>query len=115
MIHEAGILVVRPQGPLAKDDFAALSADADAYIQANGGLSGLMICAEEFPGWDSLEGFVSHFRFVRNYHSKIRKVAIVSDSNVLELLPRIAKHFVSAELKHFDGEDEAEALDWIAS
>jgi hypothetical protein len=36
-----------------------------------------------------------------------------SDSNVLALLPKIASHFVSAEVRHFKGDDEVEALAWI--
>ena len=115
MLTDKGVLIVRPEGPLSKNDFSALAADADAYITAHGGLNGLIICAEAFPGWDGLDGFVSHFKFVRNYHSKIRKVAIVSDSNVMELLPRIAKHFVNAELRNFKGGREVEALAWIAT
>ncbi len=83
LLTETGILIVRPKGPLAASDFAALSVDADAYIEAHGALNGLMICAEEFPGWENLDGAVSHFKFVRDHHSKISKVAFVSDSDVL--------------------------------
>ncbi len=54
LLTETGILIVRPKGPLAARDFAALSVDADAYIEAHGALNGLMICAEEFPGWENL-------------------------------------------------------------
>ena len=49
LLTETGILIVRPKGPLAASDFAALSVDADAYIEAHRALNGLMICAEEFP------------------------------------------------------------------
>ena len=113
MLTEKGILIARPKGQLTEEDFSALSANADAYIEAHGVLNGLVICAEAFPGWESLDGFVSHFKFIRDHHSKISKVAFVSDSNVLALLPKIANHFVSAEVKHFKGDDEVEALAWI--
>ena len=115
LLTETGILIIRPKGPLAAGDFAALSGDADAYIDAHGALSGLMICAEEFPGWKNLDGAISHFKFVRDHHSKISKVAFVSDSEVLTLLPKLASHFISAEVKHFNGDEEAEALAWIAN
>jgi hypothetical protein len=62
---DQGVLVVRPKGPLSEDDFAALSAEADAYIENHGALNGLMIVAEKFPGWENLEGFISHFKFIR--------------------------------------------------
>jgi hypothetical protein len=46
------ILVVTPQGPLATSDFAALRAEVDPFIEHAGGLLGLLIEAEAFPGWD---------------------------------------------------------------
>jgi hypothetical protein len=115
LVTETGVLIVRPKGPLEAQDFAALTVDADAYIDAHGALSGLMICAEGFPGWQNLDGAISHFKFVRDHHSKISKVAFVSDSDVLALLPKLASHFISAEVKHFKGDEEGEALAWIAN
>jgi len=110
---EKGVLIVRPKGPLAAGDFAALAKDVDAYIEARGALNGLMICAEKFPGWEGLEAAVSHFRFVRDHHKKISRVALISDSDVLALLPRVASHFVAAEVKHFKQDEEKKAMAWI--
>lgn len=110
---DEGVLIARPKGPLSKEDFAELSADADRYIGKNGALNGLIICAERFPGWENLDGLISHFRFVRDHHRKIRKVAFVSDSDVLSLLPQLANHFISAEVRHFKGDREETALKWI--
>ncbi len=76
-------------------------------------LNGLRICAEAFPGWENLGDFVSHFKFIRDHHRKISKVALVSDSTVLALFPTIAVHFVAAEVKHFNGDNEVDALAWI--
>ena len=41
-------------------------------------------------------------------------MAIVSDSDILAILPAIARHFVAAEVKHFKARDEDAALRWIA-
>ena len=73
-----------------------------------------MICAQTFPGWQNLEAAIAHFKFVRDHHRKISKVAFVSDSEVLALLPKLADHFVSAEVRHFKPDEEAKALAWIA-
>ena len=113
MLSEAGVLIARPNEPLSVEDFSALAADADAYIEARGGLKGLVICAKEFPGWENLGAAISHFKFVRDHHRMIKKVAVVSDSDVLALLPRLASHFVSAEVKYFGGHEEEKALAWI--
>jgi hypothetical protein len=114
MVPDKGVLIVRPKGPLSEEDFAALSADADAYIETHGALNGLMICAKSFPGWENLDGLIAHFKFVRDHHKKISKVAVVSDSDVLTLLRGLASHFVSAEIQQFKGDQEEQALAWIA-
>ncbi len=114
LLAKEGGLIVRPEGPLTAEDFAALAQQADAHIEAHGGLKGLMICAVKFPGWENLDGAISHFRFVRDHHRKIARVAFVSDADMLALLPKLASHFVSAEVKHFRGDAEADALAWIA-
>lgn len=112
---DKGVLVVRPEGPLSAQDFSALTTDTDAYITAHGALKGLMICAKAFPAWDNIDAAISHFKFVRDHHRLIAKVAVVTDSEVLSLLPVFASHFVKANVKHFKGNEEAKALAWIAA
>jgi SpoIIAA-like len=110
-----GILVVRPEDPLTAADFETLTTQVDDYIHRNGTLKGLMIVAKAFPGWEDVAGFVSHFRFVKDHHRIIKKVAIVSDSELLTVLPKVAAHFVSAEIEHFSGREERAARTWLSS
>jgi uncharacterized membrane protein YidH (DUF202 family) len=56
---------------------------------------------------------VTLVKFVRDQHRKIRWVAAVTDSIFLTIVPNIAKHFVSAEIKHFDYDDMGTAKEWI--
>lgn len=112
---EKGILVLKPLGPLEAKDFVDITRDADAYIEKHGSLTGLMIVAEKFPGWEDVQGFVAHIKFVRDHHKKIKKVAFVSDSKFFEFVPRLAEHFVSAEVKHFDSVDKQSALEWLGA
>lgn len=44
---------------------------------------------------------------------KIRKVAAVTDSKFLTVAPKIASHFVSAEVKHFDSNEKDKAMKWL--
>lgn len=53
LLRDRGVLVLSPNGPLEKADFERLAQAIDPFIAANGKLTGLMICAEAFPGWDS--------------------------------------------------------------
>jgi hypothetical protein len=110
---EEGILIVRPEGPLSSDDFTHIAADVDAHLEAHGALNGLMIHARRFPGWEDLWAVMSHLKFVREHHRKIRRVAVVSDAAMLQVAPKIATHFVSAEIKQFPFEAEDAALAWL--
>ena len=115
LLREQGILIVTPEGPLEKTDFEAIALKVDAYIEENGQLNGLLIYAESFPGWHDFSALVSHLTFVANHHQNIKKVAAVTDSGFLSIMPRIANHFVAADVKHFDYGDKESALDWLNS
>ncbi len=110
---DQGILIVRPVGPLSADDFEFIATDVDAHIEAPGKLNGLMIHARRFPGWEDLWAVMSHLKFVREHHRKIRRVAVVSDSAILQFAPKIATHFVSAEIRQFPFGAKDEALAWL--
>ena len=111
--RDEGILLVRPQGPIQAGDFEAVARVVDPYIEHAGNLRGVMIEASSFPGWDSFAALVSHLRFVRDHHRRIAKIAAVSDSVVLSIAPHIARHFVSAEFRHFDSSEREAALAWL--
>jgi SpoIIAA-like len=113
LLRDKGILIVTPEGPLKKADFEALTPIVDAFIAENGKLNGLMIYVESFPGWSNFAALVSHLTFVKDHHRHIAKVAAVTDSGFLSILPRIADHFVHAEVKHFDYDDKQQALSWL--
>jgi tRNA U38,U39,U40 pseudouridine synthase TruA len=112
--HE-GFVTLTPRGKLAAEDFAKLAAQVDPWISAHGSLRGLLIVAEGFPGWSDFAAFVSHIRFVRDHHRLIRRVAAVSDSGFLEVMPAFAKHFVHAEIRHFRSDQQDEAIAWLRS
>jgi hypothetical protein len=108
-----GILILRPGAPLEARDFAALAKGVDPYIEQNGKLHGIMVDAAAFPGWKDFDALLAHFKFVRNHHQKIEKIAVVSDSSFLSFAPRVASHFVKAEVKHFTEAQKDEALRWL--
>jgi tRNA U38,U39,U40 pseudouridine synthase TruA len=107
------ILIVKPIGPLESTDFEKLVQEVDPYIKEKGKLNGLMIYAKSFPGWDSFAAFLSHMKFVKNHHQKIKKIAAVTGSGFLSIMPQVANHFVRAEIRHFDYDDKDAALNWL--
>lgn len=107
------ILVVRPTSTLQQEDFEKLAKDIDPFIEDRGDLAGLIIEAAAFPGWDSLGAMVKHFRFVRDHHRHVKKLAIVTDSALGDIAEHLASHFISAEIKHFSAGELELARQWI--
>ena len=113
LLRDAGVLIVAPKEALTTEDFRAISRTVDPHITENGKLTGLLIEARSFPGWDSFGALVEHMSFVRAHHRKIERVAVVTDSTILKIAPRIAEHFAHPEFKVFRSGEKANALAWL--
>jgi SpoIIAA-like len=113
LLRDRGILIVTPQGPLEKADFDLIAREVDPFIAAKGKLSGLMIYAKSFPGWKNFEALLSHLKFVGEHQRHIGRIAAVTDSEFLTIMPSILSHFVSAEVKHFGLDEKDRALAWL--
>ena len=113
LLRDAGVLIIAPKKALTREDFRAISSTVDPYISENGKLTGLLLEAPSFPGWDSLAAVIEHMRFVRDHHRKIERVAVVTDSTILTWAPKIAEHFAHPEFKVFKSGDRAAALAWL--
>ena len=107
------ILILKPVGPLESTDFEKLAQEVDPYIRDKGKLKGLLIYTKSFPGWDDFAAFISHMKFVKNHHQKIKKIAAVTDSGFLSIMPQVANHFIQAEVRHFEYNDKNAALNWL--
>jgi hypothetical protein len=107
------IVILKPEGPLSKDDFRQVTADVDRFLEQYQTLKGLLIHAKEFPGWENLAGFISHVRFIRDHHRQIARVALASDSTLAAIAPKLVEHFVNAEIKGFDYVEKEHALEWL--
>ena len=105
--RDEGILVVKPDGPLAAADFKTLASHVDAYLEQNGILNGVLVIAKKFPGWKDFGALIAHLKFVKHHHQKIEKVAVVADGGFAKVMPHVASHFVHAQVKHFEDEDAA--------
>jgi len=115
LLRDDGILILTPQKPLEAADFNEIAAEVDVYIEEHGGLRGLMLYAESFPGWENFAGMIAHLRFIKDHHRKIRRVAAVTDSRFMTIMPRIMDHFINAEVRHFPHDQRQAALDWLRS
>lgn len=113
LLRDRGILIVSPDGPLEEADFERLAKEVDPFIASKGNLTGVMIYTKSFRGWESFGALVSHLKFVADHHQKIERIAAVTDSGFLKIMPRIADHFVHAKVRHFNFEEKDQALAWL--
>ena len=86
--------------------------DLLAQLLDDGYLLGIVSHAREVPGWENLVGFFRHMRFIRNRQQKVTRVALATESTLAGLAPRIAEHFVKAELKAFPYDALESAIAW---
>ena len=110
---EDSILFIRLKSSLSENDFMRLARTVDPHIAAGGALGGIIIEAPKFPVWEILGAMTAHFRFVRDHHKQVRKVALVTDSVLGTVAETLASHFVSAEIKTFKSEDLEAAKQWV--
>jgi tRNA U38,U39,U40 pseudouridine synthase TruA len=113
ILHPEGILVLTPDAPLSKEDFNGLANTVDLYLATHTKLNGVMIYAKDFPGWKDFGAFTAHMHFVREHHQRVKRVAVVTDSKLADLVQALGKHFILAEVKHFSFSDEAQAMVWL--
>ncbi len=111
-----GVAILKPTelARLTQDDFKAITDRIDGYLQDHDALRGLVIVADHFPGWDSVQAFTSHIKLIRDHHKRINRVAIVSDSPLLSAAPHFMDHFVTAKVRHFGLAELAKAKTWAA-
>lgn len=107
-------LLIEPAGALTRDDFVELGRRFEARAAAEGGRINLVVHAPAFPGWSDFAGLLAHLDFIRTHASRVEKIALVSDSRILDVAPAIVRHFVGAEIRHFPAAGLQEALAWVA-
>lgn len=115
ILTDEAIAIIKPAGPLSKNDFTELSKKVDQYLESHDSLKGLLIHTKQFPGWEDLEGLIGHIKFVRGHHQLIKKVALVTDSRMAAVAPKLVNHFVSANVKSYEYDRIDDALTWLRS
>ena len=115
LLKDKGVLVIEPKAALSAEDFQQIGQAVDPYIASEGKLSGLLIKAPSFPGWDSFGALVEHLKFLRDHQQKIDRVAAVTDSPILAFAPTIARPFVHPEIRVFGSGEGDRALSWVAT
>ena len=110
---EHAILEVRPKSALDKEDFAELATTVDPQIEAKWRPRRPHPQCAVIPGVGQFRAMVTHFRFVRDHHKHVKKIAVVTDSHLGDVAEHLTSHFVSAKIRHFPAEQLEQARQWI--
>jgi len=111
--EDVGIVILEPDGELSESDFEGAAKIIDPYLENLGDLKGIIIHVKSFLGWDSFSSLIAHFKFVREHHRKVSRVAFSTDSPIGKFAEKIASHFVNAEIKNFAFSELKASRKWI--
>ena len=112
---DGDVLVLRPDGPITREDVAALTRTADEYLASHAKISGVMVQTQRFPGFASVGAFADYARFIADHHARVRRVALVTDSALAPVAEFMANHVVGVKMRHFPFAESAAALGWLRS
>ena len=77
---DGDVLVVRPDGPITREDVAALTRTAEEYLASHAKISGVMVRTQRFPGFASVGAFADYTRFIADHHARVRRATLVTNS-----------------------------------
>jgi len=110
---DGDVLVLRPDGPITREDVAALTRTADEYLAGHAKISGVMVRTQNFPGFASVGAFADYARFIADHHARVRRVALVTDSALAPVAEFMANHVVGVEMRHYPFADDTAAQAWL--
>lgn len=106
------LLIITPENELNTKNILALSKIINDHINQTDHIPNLLLYLSQIPHWDGFDALKTHFKLVKEHHKLIKKVAVVSDSVVLKILPYFMDHFVAAKVRRFPENKLEDAKAW---
>ena len=108
-------LLVHLSGAITSADVTTLERTANEYLASHPNIPGVMVETRTFPGFASAGAFGGYVRFVLSHRTRVRRVALVTDSMLAPVAKFIANHVMGIEMRHYPFARRAAALDWLRS
>jgi hypothetical protein len=106
------VVALTPEGALTEEDFARVAEAIDNRINERDAVPNILVHVHGIPHWANVSAMNKHFRFVKEHHRLVKKIAIVGDVGALAVLPPLIDHFVHAKVRHFPEEKIEAAREW---
>ena len=115
LLTDRGVLVIEPTQPLKAEDFDALAATVDPWVEVEGRLRGIVVHTRGFPGWENVGSFLRHVRFIRDHHRTVGRIAVAADGRLADVAPVLADSLVQPEVKRFNYDQLDDAIAWASA
>ena len=103
---------VQPSGKVDETDIRKIGNEADRLIKKHGSIK-VLVDASDFDGWADMDTAKKHFRFVREHHQKVERIALIAGHEWQHWLAGVMSAFVHPEIRIFDKGDASAAADWL--
>ena len=113
MIKESrgNLLAYEVIGDIAKEDYRQIEPEVKILAEEHGDVR-LLLDLTQFH-WEKLSAWGEDWRFGREFHDVIAKLAIVGDKKWEEWLTKLAGPFYAKEARFFYPHQIGEALKWL--
>lgn len=108
------LFIVTPKGTVSEADFEGLGDRVNDYINHNDKAPGIVLDAAGLPHWKNAAALFAHLKLVGDHHKLISKVALVSDSTTLSVMPALVDLFLDAKIRHFPQANLEKAKTWAS-
>jgi hypothetical protein len=115
LLPATGVAIAEVQRPLRPADIDAMAATVDEWCAEHGRLTGLVVSASAFPGWENVAAVARHVALVASHHRRIGRIAFAVDGFVGEHVPDLADRVLAPEIRHFAHRDLGAALEWASA
>jgi hypothetical protein len=113
---EANILKITLPKKLKEGDFGKITAKVENLIKKYHGKIKILTNASQFEGWESMEAFKQHLRFVRKHHKKVECIALIAWRHPWQpFVAYIVRLFLHPTIKVFGKRHQKEAIKWLKS
>lgn len=103
----------RVAGKLLETDYQTLEMDVDETLQTAESVN-LLLQIEELEGVE-MRAWSEDWKFGRQYHDKIHKLAVVGDRRLSRWMARLSEPLYAQDAKHFDLAEMDQAWMWLKS
>ena len=109
-----GLIEATVTGQLRADDFGSVAPQVDKFIEQHDKVS-VLLDLTGFHGWEDVAAARTHFRFIKDHHKRIERIAVVANKTWQHWIAAVIGTFISAKEKCFDANQKDEARNWLTS